>query len=436
MFLIKAESKKVKILVAVLTLAMLFGCIFASFYYNDELLLGSFEHYDDDDVKYLRSARTFVETGKLTYGYPDEPTVFIMPGITLFLTPFVALFGEKGAVMPVRIVFAGLQVFNLYMVFLISRKIFNSKVALITMALSLFYLPNIYVSTVVLTEVPAYTAFLLMIYFLICGAQTKSKRMFFVCGTMWAVSVMFRATMAVMGIVILAYLLFKKIEIKYMVKYAVYLIIPFIIIMSPWVIRNFAMFDSFIPFTVSTGNPKMQGAVIDYSTEEREKLLAAVSAHNVDYGETEISADAAEHEIANRFFKYNIKNNTAEYVYWYTVGKTVRNFSLPYMWYPIYSGTYLPITIYHRVLLALFVAGTLIMIIKKRVNAETGMLLTAIIVFNVIHLPYYCFSRYMYIVMCFIIMIAADVLYNTADILFLQKKIGCGTIKNGNEMGE
>ena len=425
MFSIAAESKSVKMAVIILMAAMLFACIFASLYYNDKLLLGSFELYDDDDVKYLRSAQTFIKTGQLTYGYPDKPTVFIMPGITLFLSPFVALFGAPGAVMPVRIVFAILQTFNLYMVFFIARKIFNSRVALITMVLSFFYLPNIYVSTVVLTEVPAYTAFLLMIYFLIWGTETKQKRLLFIAGTMWAIAVMFRATMTVLGIVIFIYWLFKKIGIKDMAKFAVCVAIPFVIIMSPWVIRKFEVFDRFIPLTLSSGNPKMQGTIIDYSAEEREKLLAVVNTNDIDYGDSEISADAAEHEIENRLFKYNIKHNTVEYLRWYTVGKTIRNFSLPYMWYPIYLGTYLPITVYHRALLVVFVASVLFMIIQKRINAETGMILVTVLLFNCIHLPYYCFSRYMYMVMCFIIMISAygfQYMYKQFRHIFIKMK--------------
>ena len=410
MFSIKTESKVIKTAVVIIMVAMLFGCVFASLYYNDKLLLGSFELYDDDDVKYLRSAQTFIKTGQLTYGYTDKPTVFIMPGITLFLVPFVAVFGIEGAVMPVRFVFAVLQTFNLYMVFLIARKIFDSKTALITMVLSLFYLPNIYVSTVVLTEVPAYTAFLLMIFFLIWGTETRRKHLIFVAGTMWAMAVMFRATMVFLLAIMFVYWIFNKIGIKDMMKFAICVIIPFVIIMSPWVIRNFAAFDRFIPLTLSSGNPKMQGTIIDYSAEEREKLLAVVNTNDIDYGDNEITADAAEHEIADRFFEYNIRNNTAEYLHWYTIGKTIRNFSLPYMWYPIYFSTYLPITIYHRVLLVVFVAGAIFMITQKKLTAETKMLLAAVLMFNCIHLPYYCFSRYMYIIMCFIIMISAYIL--------------------------
>ena len=42
-------------------------CIITSLYYGDNLLLGSFSEFNNDDIKYLRSAQTLIETGKLTY---------------------------------------------------------------------------------------------------------------------------------------------------------------------------------------------------------------------------------------------------------------------------------------------------------------------------------------------------------------------------------
>ena len=121
-------------------------------------------------------------------------------------------------------------------------------------------------------------------------------------------------------------------------------------------------------------------------------------------------------EIASRIFDYNIRHNTAEYLHWYTIGKTIKNFSLPYMWYPIYLNTYMPITVYHRVLLAGFAVGLAILFMRKKAAAETGMLLIMILLFNGMHLVSYCFSRYMYVIMCFIIMISAYAIYDLTGI--------------------
>ena len=143
MFSVSCETKRTKIIVFSILAIFLLACVISSICFEKELMLGSFEEFNNDDVKYLRSAKTLLETGTLTYNYPDQPTVFIMPGIVLLATPFVAIFGMEGAVLPIRIFFALLQTFNLYVVFLTARKVFNTKTALITLVLSFFYIANI-----------------------------------------------------------------------------------------------------------------------------------------------------------------------------------------------------------------------------------------------------------------------------------------------------
>ena len=103
MFSLKGESKKMKISVVAILIIFLATCIGVSLYYGNDLLLGSLEKMDNDDVKYLRSANTLLETGKLTYGDPEKSTVFIMPGIVFVLAPFVKIFGMVGAITPFRI---------------------------------------------------------------------------------------------------------------------------------------------------------------------------------------------------------------------------------------------------------------------------------------------------------------------------------------------
>ena len=64
MFLLKDESKKLKVFVAITLTIFLVICIATSLFYGNELLLGSLEEMNNDDVKYLRSANTLLETGK------------------------------------------------------------------------------------------------------------------------------------------------------------------------------------------------------------------------------------------------------------------------------------------------------------------------------------------------------------------------------------
>ena len=83
MFSLKNESKNIKTLFfAVLTMFFVLS-IWSIFYYGDSTFLGSFEKYNNDDVKYIRSAKVLLNEGMFTYKKPDVSTVFIMPGLPL-----------------------------------------------------------------------------------------------------------------------------------------------------------------------------------------------------------------------------------------------------------------------------------------------------------------------------------------------------------------
>jgi len=120
MFSIKHEKAYVKILLVII-IASYLGLCFASFaFHGDSTLMGNFETFNNDDVKYLRSAWTLIDTGMYTYKYVDVNTVFIMPGLTTVLAGFVLVFG-KYPMLPFKIFQAILLAGGLYLIFLIER---------------------------------------------------------------------------------------------------------------------------------------------------------------------------------------------------------------------------------------------------------------------------------------------------------------------------
>lgn len=415
MFSISGETKRTKRIVFLILAIFLFACIIASVCFNEELVLGSFEEFDNDDVKYLRSAQTLLDTGKLTYNYPEQSTVFIMPGIVLLVTPFVAIFGMEGAILPIRIFFILLQTFNLYVVFLMARKVFNTTTAIITLVLSLFYLSNMFVATTILTETPTYTCFLIVMYLVIWGTEKKKKSYFITAGIMWGISVMFRPTMLALPAVIFVYWLLKKVKFSKMVIYGLCALVPLICIMTPWVVRNYNTFDRFIPLTLSSGNPKLQGTFMWYSEESTKESMQAIDVSDLKYIDNEIAGDEVQNKIASRVFEYNIKNNTLEYVFWYTIGKTAANFYLPYMWHPLFFVSYVPSFAYHIVLMLMFIVAVCWLKKTKKNTPEILLLLIMVLFFNCLHLPYYCFPRYVYPIMCFILMIDAHFICHLWD---------------------
>ncbi len=421
MFSLKAESRNIKICLAIFLSIFLILCIFASLYYGDKLLMGNFTDFNNDDVKYLRSAQTLIQTGNLTYNYPDQPTVFIMPGIVLVLAPFVKAFGMEGAVMPFRIFSALLQTFSFFVLFLVGRKIFNSKAALLCVFLSIFYMANIYVTTMALTETIVFSLLILLIYFIICATERSSSRLFIIAGVIWGISVLFRPTLAAFPLIMLIYWLFKKVKFKDMLKYSLCALIPFVILLSPWVIRNAITFNRFIPLTLSSGNPALQGTIIDYKPGGLEEIMALTDTPDVPYEKNEMYIDTAENGLAKASFEYQIKTNTMNYIKWYTLDKTFKNFEFPHMWYPIFTGSFNLHFKYHNLILLLAGIGLIFIIIRRRVSANVGLLIILVVFFNCVHLPYYCFPRYVYPVMPIVTLIAAGGIMCTYE--FIKQKV-------------
>lgn len=367
-------------------------CIFTSLYYGDSLLLGSFSEFDNDDVKYLRSADTLIKTGMLTYKDINKPTVFIMPGIVFFLTPFVKLFGMEGAAIFVQIAQAIIQGITLYLIFKIYLTLFNQNIALIGLVLNVLYMPNIYITTVILTET-LFTFFLVTcIYFLIQAVKNKSRKTYFVAGIFWAFATMFRASIALLPLVVFFIWLVHKYTIKEMIIFGSFSLIPFLVLFAPWWIRNYIQFDRFIPFTLSSGNPMLQGAFINNDVDH--ELISKLNDENLSYTNDEINNDTVERKMAGKVFKYHLKNNTANYIKWFLIGKTVNNLKSPYYGYELYGINFETVRIGHLILVTLAIIGMI-----KVKNKEKYMLVGLLTYFIVIHIPFLSYVRYFYPIM-------------------------------------
>lgn len=379
-------------------------CIITSLYYGDSLLLGSFSNFNNDDVKYLRSADTLIKTGKLTYKDVNKSSVFIMPGIVFFLAPFVKLFGMEGATIFVRIAQAIIQGITLYLIFKIYLKLFNKKVALIGLILNILYLPNIYITTVILTET-LFTFFLVTcIYFLIEAIKNKKKKTYFIAGIFWALATMFRASIALLPLVVFYVWLVYKYTIKEMASFAIVALIPFLILFTPWWIRNYIKFDRFIPFTLSSGNPMLQGVFINNDVDH--EIIAKLNNENLVYTNDEINNDIVERKMAGKVFKYYLKIDTANYIKWFLFGKTVNNVKSPY-YGELYGIKFETVRIVHLILVILSIIGMI-----KAKTKEKYLIIGLLIYFLVIHMPFLSYVRYLYPIMPIVIPLAGNLVNN------------------------
>ncbi|NLB80404.1 MAG: glycosyltransferase family 39 protein [Clostridiaceae bacterium] len=409
---IKGESKWVKIVLLILLCIYITLCGTYFVFHGNEGIRGSFENFDNDDVKYLRSAWTLLENGRFTYKDPNADTVFIMPGITVVLAAFVAVFG-KYPILQFKIFQALLGAACLYMIFLSGKKLFSTGAALIATGLMAFYAPSIYITGTLLTEVCFYFLFLLTFYHTINALQTKRMKYYIIGGIFLGFSVLFRPPVVLaLPMAVLFVWIIKKYKFMEMLKFGSAVVGVVIVILSPWIIRNAVLFKEFIPLTKSSGNPAFQGTFINYdrSVEQSENIdYYDIIKRQIDidvdkYGSDEIVDNAVESQMTRIRFDRVIKKQPIKYLHWYTVGKTIMNFKNPFLWVVLFNISVEKLNKQHFLLLISGIVGLILLFITGKKNRDGVKLFPAfcVLFFNISYLPFYCFPRYMFpIIFCF-----------------------------------
>ncbi|GAA0076029.1 glycosyltransferase family 39 protein [Clostridium sp. CTA-5] len=405
MFDIFKEGKKIKLWLILLETIFVIVSLISIFKYGNSTLLGSLEQFDNDDVKYIRSAWNLVENRIFSYEDISQPTVYIMPGLTFILSSFVIVFGKFQAIVVFRIFQVILQVGSLNLIFLIGRKIFNSKVALVACIIDSIYIVEIYSSNLILMEVTFKFLVLLLIYVSIYALKTGKVKYYVAAGIVWSLGCLFKPTIAVYPLVIVIVWIKNKYKLKDVVKYASIVLVIFCIIMSPWWIRNYKDFNMFIPFTKSSGNPFLQGTFVNYDQSY---------GWGIDYKKSENLIQKDQYEIDMGIERLKIYGIQAplKFAYWYTLGKTF------YFWYePFYWNKYIGINYLLAFIEHYFILITAIIGIKNTIKArnwtlEKQVIILSIIIMNAVYLPYFTCSRYAYPIMPLMIIFSGGYTYN------------------------
>ena len=397
MFSLKTKKNGI-ILTLILIIALFMAInIYLVLTLNNYYLLGNIEKADNDDVKYIRSAWTLLEKGIFTYHDVNTPTVYIMPGHTFVLAAFSALFGKHGGITAFRLFQVILQALALVLVFLIGRTAFNSRVGLAAAFLNALYLPEMFASGLLLTEIEFKFFFILFVYITFFAIRRKKKIYYISGGIIWGIACLFRPTIVLYPAVVFFAWLIYKYKLREFIKYTLITSAVFAVVLSPWWVRNFVVFDRFIPLTLSSGNPFLQGTYMNYD-------------QTIDYTEYTPDNDAIKtNEIEMKTgiyrFKTYIKKYPLKYIYWYTIGKTWHLWKHPFYWKTILGIPLEPVKYYHNFILLMCFLGAIQAIAKR--NKEALLIILVILYYNLIHLPFFTFSRYSYPVMPFIIVLAA-----------------------------
>lgn len=397
MFSLKSEKKW--IVAALLAIIALFAAIniYSVIKYNNYFLLGSLEKADNDDVKYIRSAWTLLDKGILTYHDTNNPTVYIMPGHPLILTAFTGVFGKTGGITAFRLFQVVLQALSLGLVFFIGRAVFNSLTGITATFLNAIYCPEYFASGTVLTEVEFKFLLLLLVYISVLALRSKKKTYYIAGGLILGIACLIRPTIAMFPSVILTVWLLFRYSKKEIIKFAIPAALAFIVVMSPWWIRNYMVFDRFIPLTLSSGNPFLQGTYINYDQ----------SVDHVPYTPDEdvIKTNEIEMETGKYRLKTYFRKEPLKYIYWYTVGKTWYLWKDPFYWRTVFGISPGMAYLYHYFVLIAGLLGAILSLIRKK--PFSLVIIITVIYFNIAHLPFFTFSRYSYPLMPLVMIMSA-----------------------------
>ena len=188
MFSLKEESKKTKLILYTIMFIFFIIGTYTVIKYGDNYLLGNFNEWNNDDVKYVRSAWTLLDNGKFTYHNVNDETVFIMPGLPYTMAFFMSIFGKFGGITAFRVFQVVLMSLSFSLIFFIGRFLFNSKVGIISSILSILYLPNLFTPNLLLTEVIFYFLILLLVYTTLVAIKSREIKHYIIGGIVWGLS--------------------------------------------------------------------------------------------------------------------------------------------------------------------------------------------------------------------------------------------------------
>lgn len=418
MFSLKEEGKLTKLILGITCSLFFMTCIFSIIKYGNSTLLGSLTDPNNDDVKFIRSAWILVDTGNYVYHTPPTATAFMMPGLSFVLAFFVTIFGKFGGITAFRVFQAMVQTGSLFMLFLIARKLFNSKVGIMAVILSLFSIADYWVTNLILTETLFKFFVLCLVYFSIYALEKQKTKYYVMGGLALGVATLFRPTIATFPIIILFIWLLEKVKFQNMLKYTAIVAVVFCLVLSPWWVRNYSIFHKFIPLTLASGNPTLQGTYINYDQ-------SSAKTDGLDYTQFTYPAgsEIANNEVEMEISKYRLTNlvpkHPLAFLEWYTVGKAKLQVRDPFFWSPEFLGVNASMAKkWHKLTLLLSIIGGIMYYMNKKRNKNGTLVIATIIYFIAIYLPFFTMGRYFYPAMPLVIVFSAYAVVNLGSFLY------------------
>jgi hypothetical protein len=230
------------------TLAFLCYCGVNFLYFPIDTIFG-------DENRFLLESIKLSETGEF---WKSTYRAWEMPLTAIIYSAFYTLLESKeGLIISVRLLQSILLLLQGYLAYQISLKIFkNPTIAFLTLITVLFYPYFVFYQGLLLSENIFITILVAAFYFIYSWYEKglTIDRYFVFANIFLTLTLYSKGTLSYLPpLLMVGFYFFNRFTIRDSLKILAYSLVIYMVTMSPWWIRNYMIFDKFVPFTTSSG---------------------------------------------------------------------------------------------------------------------------------------------------------------------------------------
>ncbi len=289
-----------------------------------------------DAANYDKIAHWYMESGTFVLNDSLNPSAWVMPGYSFFLSIVYWLFGsDPSNLAAVRILHVFLSVLTIVVIYRIALRVQGRRLGIVSAVLAGLYPPFILANEYVLTEV-LYTFLLcLVVLFGIRLLQEASWTNAYSFGLLLALSAYVRPAGLVWGVMPFL-LLLKKVRFRRILALAGVAVVIFCLCMTPWWVRSERIYNRFVPFTTSDGFTMVRGTYEMFGDRQYDEQIEGMELkEELRTPEQELEANAHWQEVAETRVRNQLREEPATLI-WGRIQAIARSFATPT--YPSFSS--------------------------------------------------------------------------------------------------
>ncbi len=369
---------------SVLVIFFIYLIMFFSSFSSDFKGIGRYYGSPDAD-SYVKMAYQLINKG--VYGYNSTSSnAYVTPSQPFYIASILMFNKILNVNDMFLIAFFNLllNIGSIILIYFISLEMFkNKRISFLSSLLFAIYFSNVYFIRTALTEIPA-IFFMLLSMFIFLKAFKKDKAFLYMLFIIiYAITIMFRPALAPL-LLIGFFIIWKKYGLKSGTKRLMYFSVGFILIILPWIIRNYLLFHQLFIFSSHGGNPFLSGTYPFYMDDFDSVILKELGMSQMEYGKYRLME--------------GLKSDPKLYISWFTLGKFLWLFGGPCSWlYYRNSYSFLRYFVYFQHFLILFFSILCIFKYWKKDN-HLKVLSSIVILYVLIHLGFIAIPRFGYLI--------------------------------------